>query len=504
MTADFSFEKIIILAIFLLPGYVFLLTVSRHCFPGGRLFAGKTIQFFAAVILSAFVFLTFDQNMIRTNIADVLSSQDSLNTTFSNIVEQLKNKPLLQSTLEYLLAPEAKNFDFSKNKVLSPHKILAQKENEINLISYLIKVIVLFVAPFSWLFATFVTAFFAVGNFLMKTQWSKLFFWTYYLITWIGDKIFVQRWLINPLLWGRRKLVEHIISLLVRCPRNVVIYLIRPFFKIKQMCDLFILLVLLVAFISLTMFFVLSLLPVEIIFYIYYRLMRLFSPASSDILTTFNKRYSIPILEILNDKGFVLKGRYEGMLPDEKGQIMSLTLSNVIQYAPKDPLKPLSSNDRNVYIFPHFDSKLTVLSSAMRDFNIWYLPQDIFQAFFMVKTLDDLERLSWYLTLFLRSHKVTFDFPKEWSFTVSADLAPKFCLRILEILRENYSPKKSSLKPFILRRKLQSLLRKFRPVFFKYLKEYKNSDKNNETKNESVETLNEAIKMFREMNHICR
>jgi hypothetical protein len=231
----------------------------------------------------------------------------------------------------------------------------------------------------------------------------------------------------------------------------------------------------------------------------------LFTPPGADLFSTFQRRLLIPILEIKNDTGFILKGRYVGMSPDSSGQLGSLTITNVVQYAPKNKDLPISPGSREVYIFPHFDSKLTIPANTIKDYNLWYLPSNTFRAYFTVESVDQLERQAWYLLLYLRSHKVFFDFPKEWSIALSAELAPKFFWRVLQILEETYCPPIGSIKPFIFRRKLRYLLVKLRLILLKYSSKAKAASINfpSDRQMSVLEDRRQAIGTFRKLIRKC-
>lgn len=489
---EINLSNLLIASLFLLPGYIFLSTAARNAIPGGIAFRGTFIQLIGALICSLIVFMAFDHSGVRSRLCEFIADKPLLRLHLKKVSENLNDEPILHSTLKFLLRPTSK-----ANAALIADSKETTTIDDAEFVQYLIYSILFLLTPFAWLFASFVTLIHAVIWYFIRLNIGRPFIWTYYVSLWFADNFFPAWASLKSIMKVKNKFKQNIFDLLLKLPLPFAKIILRSLLILKrlmiEMIGVTIVAlfnVVLVLTLPVAAVVVIIILFFELAAYMYFMAFRLFSPPSGDIFRSFSKRISIPIIEIKCEDGIILKGRLLDYMPDSQGQISNISISHVMQYSKDKDESLFLAGKRKAYIFPHFSSQLVIPYSKVKDFNIWYLPSDEFGAYFSIKTDDQLERQAWYLKLYLHYNKASFNFAKDWKFSVSTELAPKFCMRLIDVLEENYIPKLEDPTPFIFRRKIKNLLGSFTPVFFNYLREHRRIfPLDNEIRREAVARL---------------
>ena len=407
--AFFTLSTILLILIFVVPGYLFSSILSRWSFPSGRENLNRFSSIISSIILSIIIILFFDTSFIQGNIEHLIRWSRHWNLDGNKLLSFFKESSLLKKTIEVLL----KTSSINSHKEISSDFVL------------LFSISVLILMPFSFIFSISIVFFiYSLKKISMSKGASKIH--SFLMIAIEGAYLRTINYCKGP----DNTIVKIIPSVIVDAMAALKEFFLNPplvFLKNKRLNIIYFFLIplpfcilprltILILFEAFVMF--LSLLYVLIIAaivflipvrFVIYHLLALFQHHHYTKFFKFNDEFNLLIIEVLRNDHVLVKGIFDSFEPLNRSQLASVALSNVIQY--KQKIKEgglLEREKRDVYAFDNPNTLLAIPMGSVIDFNIWSL--DIYNSNWKINVEDESSLINqiYYFDIIVKNNKVLF------------------------------------------------------------------------------------------------
>jgi len=413
---DIKLGSLILAALFGLPGFVFVLIITKYSFKTSRISSGTTIQLLFSIIVSTFLVGIFDWQIFRDFLVKLLFGNATVG-------------PLQEA--EYFL----RNTKFSGYMLEALFNNKAPQDIR-NILTYYF----VYIGTFSVILALLVSAFL---NFLLwcsKASYSRVIIGIFYSAEFIGRKL--GKAIGSTLQFLRKKYAAiekkycekfPLFNFIVKVIKNVFSFLNGLLFVLVVILFVLFVILLLATLFSLNVFS-------ELILWLYHKALSLFQHPWEQAFEPieFNLRSGIPMVEIFTEAEKINKGVFKSFFPKNSEEISSVTISRVIQYTKEEKFDFFDRETRRVYEFPNKNSLLTISAEQIKDINVTYLRYVDFGWSFKITSPSSVVNQIWYLRLILENHKGEFEFNK-FNAWIDPKYAPVFFLEILRLIDQNYS-----------------------------------------------------------------
>lgn len=417
---------ILLVILFIIPGAIFLTTISRWIFPSGRENFSRVGSVVFSIILSIIILTLFDREISRELYGYIFTKLNSFGLVSSELITFFNENQLLKKVIEVATtSSKDNNFDES--------------------VYYLFTIAVFGSFPFSFLLSIFAALTLKLINSLMHAR-DIMEFLTYIVLS-ISESI--------RLVWQLRHSFNKWVDKNAEPWVKEIYYDAIQFFTFFG--DVFIgaiklvipdiiqfLLVILTAIWLVGALLIVILVLAIIIFAIdkllkgVFLVLSLFQHPLYRNFFDFDKRFKTPLIEIHRNDKVLIKGVLRNFEPLNRNQLASISVSNVIQYKLKSDSELFIRGNRKAYVFNDNNNLLTIPASSILDFNLWYLGLD--GDNWKIKVVDEnsLKSQVWYLNLIISKNrsmlrKISFDIFCESKYFY------KLQNELVKIIDENFS-----------------------------------------------------------------
>jgi len=415
--------SLLLAALFGLPGFVFLHILAKFCFSSARFYGGKTFQVIASFIFSTIIIYIFDSSLVHPHIPELL---------------HILNPFGFQPSDEYIKFLT----DTQLNQGLFGYIFLNKKPVQL---SYLVATLVFVVSTFAVFCSIAVAVVIGFLEWYSKSDLSDFFVASYHFASFILRK-FCSFFVTDKM---RKRRLRHLLDGTKQANRFEFLnaklgwknffYLI-PIKIVEGISFLvFFIVVLVLAFGILILLSTLNLIS-EGILYIFHKWLDMFRHPCEKIFEPykFSARVGVPLVEILSSENRINKGRLVAFQPKNSEELLSVTITNVIQYNKASETPFFDRSDRHVYEFPDRNSRLTIGSESIKDINVGHMRYTDFDWQFKILDAGSIRNQLWYLKLILERHKARFGFDK-FSAWIDSRFALLFFLELLQLIENAYS-----------------------------------------------------------------
>jgi len=418
-----SLSTILVVTIFLIPGSICYISLSRWAFGSGRENLGKTGVITFSVILSIGIVFLFDRTFVRKQVVNVMESRAFTSVASARLKIFLKETEILKEVSMLLATNGTKKQEVEKSNTEVANQLPDKNEtkegkgvisaNKIDVLSeavstdfssdrvyYLLTTSALLIIPFSFFVSIAVSFLMFVINRLTHTK--DIFDFIYFLncnIVYVFEKSGLRNlfFLISKVVMEQKenlltffdvvdkKIGDWIIqdnSFKNNCFSKVwkfvkisLTFLWNFFFEsARSLVILIFLVIVLIIFIIL-----LIVLPaLKAVAYVLFQFVSLFHHPHFTTFFKFNRRFDIPVVEVKLDDNTLCKGVFVKFEPMNRNEISSISIKNVIQYKVTEDGKNFDRENRVVYPFGNTEAILTIPSQSIVDFNVWHLKLSTF------------------------------------------------------------------------------------------------------------------------------
>lgn len=438
-----SLTTIIFVLIFIAPGAIFHYTVTRWVFTSGRYNNSKIASFISAVLISIGMLILCDRPVIKKRIIEPVVNSKAFHKFVSHndkLIDNLKNAKMFDLTLSVFSDNNSKPHHVTISQCnqcaniseSSPKEIVDNKQD-----IYFLIATGIFLMLFSIASSLLVSLFLSIlENFILNSYLSYLALYFAYLIKIIALKIDIK-----PNLSPIKKIFSLQINPKLKKFLETIFIIAFVIILALAVISLFIAALLLILII------VISYLISTLFFFTLYKVLNLFKHPLHETLFKYQVEFRTPIVEIRTKENYLLKGILKSFSPLSSQELYTITISSVVQYHLQNPKKSMhfSRKTRSLYEFENPQSELTIFSSNILDFNVWYLSVLDETWKFEINKLEDIKNQLWYFKILINQNKLAFS-AKNLDVKVNYKLAFQFARELINLITEEYSNK----APFFL------------------------------------------------------
>lgn len=404
---EYKIGSLFLAVLYGLPGYLVIHVVSKFCFVKSRSFSGFTFQLLSAVVLSTALLyfynpvINFTDDIFKS---EFLSKYITLSIGTQRLTPDFKEK-LFTTIFEN---PQGS----SSSEVIS--FLLIKMNCFAVIVGALLAFLINSIKGLAFREAKSIPKFLIYLEFFMRKPYD----------------------LIKPLCIRSTFIQATNRIFNTPLPSNHITKFLSPIYKFFVF--LFVLMSVIFVIALFFTFYILHLSLELLSIFIYYSL-RLFQHPAEGLFESlkFKNRKSIPIVEILGSNNILSKGKYLTFQPKNSEDISSITITNVMQYSKRKGQIFFLRGQRDLYEFPDFDSKMTISTDTIIDFNVRYLHLNDDSWELSIVDLESIKNQLWYLRVFLMEKKYTFAF-RNFNAYIDWQYSMEFFSELLELLEKIY------------------------------------------------------------------